>query len=401
MRAYQVSAKQLVSLALLTAVFAACAVLFYDRIGGALLQRMAGAKDDKAAASEEQQKLAGISDPSVASDERNNQEVYRAMSTGVVNITTTTLVRDFFSVYETTGGSGSGSIIDKEGHILTNYHVIEEAREIQVSLANNKKYKARALGFDQDNDLAVLKIDAPAAELQPIPQGSSKDLFVGQKVLAIGNPFGFDRTLTTGIVSGLSRPIRSEMTGRLIEGVIQTDAAINPGNSGGPLLDSRGRQIGINTLIISPSGGSVGIGFAVPIEAAKRIIPDILAYGRVRKPKLGIVPLPLFARLSEALNLPVQEGLLVMQAEPGGSAERAGIQGGNERAQLGRQVILIGGDVITAIDGQPVKSRDDLDRVLNSKNLGDTVQVEFYRNGRKQRVNVTLLESPSAKRSGA
>lgn len=394
---YHVTAKQLVLLALVTAVFAASAVVFYDRVGHWMLNRGADARNEKA---EESQRLAGLTDPSVATDEKNNQEVYRAMSPGVVNITTTTLVRDFFAVYETTAGSGSGSIIDKEGHILTNFHVVQQAREIEVSLANNKKYKARALGADPDNDLAVLKIDAPAAELQPIPLGTSKELFVGQKVLAIGNPFGLDRTLTTGIVSGLSRPIRSEMTGRLIEGVIQTDAAINPGNSGGPLLDSRGRQVGINTLIYSPSGGSVGIGFAVPIEAAKRIIPDILTYGRVRKPKLGISSLPLSPRLAEALELSVQEGLLVMQVEPGSAADRAGIQGGNERAQMGRQIILIGGDVITTIDNQPVKSRDDLDRVLNNKNLGDTVQVEFYRNGRKQRVNVTLSELPSAKRGG-
>jgi S1-C subfamily serine protease len=401
MNTYQVSARQLVLLALVTAVFAASVVTLYDRAGDWLLNRGANAEKSAAALAEEQQRLlAGITDPSIATDEKNNAEVYRAMSTGVVNITTTALVRDFFSVYETTAGSGSGSVIDKEGHILTNYHVVQEARQIEVSLANSKKYKARLLGADPDNDLAVLKIEAPPGELQPIPQGSSKELFVGQKVLAIGNPFGLDRTLTTGIVSGLSRPIRSEMTGRLIEGVIQTDAAINPGNSGGPLLDSRGRQVGINTLIYSPSGGSVGIGFAVPIEAAKRIIPDILAYGRVRKPKLGITPLPLFARLAEALELPVETGLLVMEVEPGSAAERAGIRGGNERAQLGRQFILIGGDVITSIDNQPVASRDDLDRALNNKNIGDTVQVEILRNGRKQRVSVTLTESPSAVRRG-
>lgn len=401
MNTYHVTAKQLVLLALVTAVFAASAVLFYDRAGNWLLNRGANAEKNAVAITEEQQRvLAGLTDPSVATDEKNNQEVYRAMSSGVVNITTTALVRDFFAVYETTAGSGSGSIIDKEGHILTNYHVIQEARQIEVTLANNKKYKARPLGADPDNDLAVLKIDAPATDLQPIPMGASKDLFVGQKVLAIGNPFGLDRTLTTGIVSGLSRPIRSEMTNRLIEGVIQTDAAINPGNSGGPLLDSRGRQIGINTMIYSPSGGSVGIGFAVPIEAAKRIIPEILTYGRVRKPKFGISSLPLNAQLAEALELSVQEGLLVMQVEQGSSAERAGIRGGNERAQLGRQIILIGGDVITSIDGQPVTSRDDLDRALNGKNIGDTVQVEILRGGRKQRISVTLAELPSARRGG-
>ncbi|MBI1763829.1 MAG: trypsin-like peptidase domain-containing protein [Acidobacteria bacterium] len=399
MNTYHVSAKQLVLLALATAVFAASAVLFYDRTENWLLQRGANAEKNAAAGTDAQQQLAGLTDPSVASDEKNNQEVYRAMSPSVVNITSTTIVQDFFYAYPQQG-SGSGSILDKEGHILTNYHVVQEAQKIDVSLPNGKSYKARVQGFDPDKDLAVLKIEAPAAELAPIPLGTSKELFVGQKVLAIGNPFGLDRTLTTGIVSGLSRPIRSEMTNRLIEGVIQTDAAINPGNSGGPLLDSHGRQIGINTMIYSPSGGSVGIGFAVPIEAAKKIIPDILAYGRVRKPKFGIAAYPVSGRLAEALELPVQEGLLVMQVEPGSSAARAGIQGGSERAQLGRQIILIGGDVITGIDGQPIKNSDDLDRAIGDKNLGDVVKVELWRSGRKQQLSVTLAEAPSAARRG-
>jgi S1-C subfamily serine protease len=392
---YHISAKQLVLLALITAVFAASAVVFYDRAGHWMLNRGAAARNEKTA---ETARLAGLTDPSVATDEKNNQEVYLAMSPSVVNITTTTIVQDFFAAYQSQG-SGSGSILDKEGRILTNFHVVQEAQKIDVALANNKHYKARVLGADPDNDLAVIKIEAPATELTPIPLGASKDLFVGQKVLAIGNPFGFDRTLTTGIVSGLSRPIRSEMTGRLIEGAIQTDAAINPGNSGGPLLNSHGQMIGINTLIYSPSGGSVGIGFAVPVEAAKRIIPDILQYGRVRKPRLGISSLPLNSRLADALELTIQQGLMVMQVEPGGSADKAGIQGGNERAQLGRQIILIGGDVITAIDGQAITSSDDLDRVLNGKNLGDTVRIEIYRHNRKQQVSVRLVESPSALRS--
>jgi S1-C subfamily serine protease len=190
------------------------------------------------------------------------------------------------------------------------------------------------------------------------------------------------------------------MTQRLIEGVIQTDAAINPGNSGGPLLNSKGQMIGINTMIYSPSGGSVGIGFAVPVETAKRVIADIMQFGRVRKPRLSIQSIPLSARLAEALELPVQEGLLVMTVTPGGSAAKAGIQGGNERAQLGRNIILIGGDVITAIDGQPIVNSDDLDRVMNTKNIGDTAKVELYRNGRKQTVNVTLNEAPNTTRRG-
>jgi S1-C subfamily serine protease len=393
---YQVSAKQLVLLALATAVFAASAVVLYDRAGAKLFGRFANAKDERAA----EATIAGITDSTVASDERNNQEIYQAMSPGVVNITSTTIVQDWFNAYPRQG-SGSGSILDKEGRILTNYHVVQEAQKIEVSLANKKTYAAKLIGADPDNDLAVLKIEAPAATLTMIPLGTAKDLFVGQKVLAIGNPFGLDRTLTTGIVSGLSRPIRSEMTNRLIEGVIQTDAAINPGNSGGPLLNSRGQMIGINTMIYSPSGGSVGIGFAVPVETAKRVIADIMQFGRVRKPRMGIQSIPLNSRLADALELPVQEGLLVMTVAPGGAAAKAGIQGGNERAQLGMNIILIGGDVITAIDGQPIVNSDDLDRVMNTKNIGDAVKVELYRGGRKQTVSVTLSEAPNTTRRGS
>jgi putative serine protease PepD len=251
------------------------------------------------------------------------------------------------------------------------------------------------IGYDQDNDLAIIRISAPAAELKPMPLGSSKDLFVGQKVLAIGNPFGFDHTLTTGIVSGLARPLRSEFTGRLIEGgVIQTDAAINPGNSGGPLLDSRGRMVGINTMIISPSGASAGIGFAVPVDTAKRVISDILAYGRVRRPRLGVSSVPLSARLADALELPVKEGMLISEVAPNSAADKAGIRGGRQPVQIGNAVIYLGGDIITSIDGQPVRSRDDLDRLIGSRNVGDRVQVEVVRNGSRTKLTVTLTEQP-------
>src|SRR5215510_4850582 len=314
---YQITAKQLIVLALVTAIFASCGVLVYDRFGSALLGRWAGAKT-------ENQPIKDLTDPSVATDEKNNEEVYQALSPGVVNITSTSLVRDWFEAYQSQGGSGSGSILDTQGHILTNYHVVRGANklyadELEVTLSNNHKYKAQVIDSDPDNDLALIKIDAPREDLTTIPLGESKDLRVGQKVLAIGNPFGFDRTLTTGIVSGLARPIHSEMTGKLIEGVVQTDAAINPGNSGGPLLNSRGQMIGINTLIYSPSGGSVGIGFAVPVNTAKRIVADIMQYGRVRKPDLGISGFPL-SRLSpqliKALSLPLSEGYMVVKAIP-------------------------------------------------------------------------------------
>ncbi|MBK8316324.1 MAG: trypsin-like peptidase domain-containing protein [Acidobacteria bacterium] len=272
--------------------------------------------------------------------------------------------------------------------------MIQDAEKLEVSLSNNHNYQAKVIGFDPDNDLAVIKIDAPASELSTIPLGESKDVFVGQKVLAIGNPFGFDHTLTTGIVSGLSRPIRSEFTQRLIEGVIQTDAAINPGNSGGPLLNSKGQMIGINTMIFSPTGSSVGIGFAVPVETAKLVIDDILKYGRVRKPKLGISPIPLSARLSEVLQLPVKEGMLIAEVVPGGSADKAGIRGATQQVQIGRYLIPVGGDIIISADNQPIRSNDDLDRALKGKNIGDKIQVEIMRGSRKTTLTVQLAELP-------
>lgn len=393
MKAYQVSAKQLVLLAFFTAVFAGGVVVFYEKFTPAIVGHLAGAKTERAGPAP---LPAGISDPATTSDEKNNQEVYKAISPGVVNITSTVYERDFFSVVPKQG-TGSGSIIDKEGHILTNFHVVQDAQELDVSLANGKHYKAKPMGADPDNDLAVIQISAPKESLTVVPLGNAKDLFVGQKVLAIGNPFGLDRTLTKGIVSGLSRPLRSEFTGRLIEGVIQTDASINPGNSGGPLLDSRGQMVGINTMIYSPSGGSVGIGFAVPVDTARRIIPEILAYGRVRRPKLGIIPRQMTPEIAEQLNLPVQNGLLVMQVVPGGAAERAGIRG-LQILREGRQLYYEGGDVITAIDNQPVKDKDDYDRILGAKNIGDHVQVEVVREGKRVKLDVTLTEGPTRQR---
>lgn len=396
MRSYHITAKQLIILALTTAIFAASAVLLYDRAGAGLFNRGTDARTEKTGA--EPAAVTGLTDPSVATDEKNNQEVYTLTSPGVVNITSTAVVRDWFSAYQTRG-SGSGSILDKEGHILTNAHVVQGANELEVKLSNGKSYPARALGEDLDNDLALIKIDAPRENLTPITLGASKELFVGQKVLAIGNPFGLDLTLTTGIVSGLARPLKSELTGRLIEGAIQTDASINPGNSGGPLLNARGQIVGINTMIYSPSGGSVGIGFAVPVETAKRVISDIKQYGRVRKPNLAIEAYPLnrlSPQLINALGLPVNEGFMVVSVVPGGAADRAGIQNAEE-VRVGRYLIPVG-DIITKIDGQPVTKQDDIDHVLNSKNVGDQVQVEILRNGRRQTLSVQLTEAPRAAR---
>ena len=395
---YHITAKQIIALALVTAVFAASGVLIYDRFASALLGRGAGAKSGKAA---EETQIRGLTDPSVASDEKNNREVYDAVSPGVVNITSTVYVQDFFDVVPQKG-TGSGSILDKEGRILTNYHVVQDARELEVTLANGKKYEGKPLGGDPDNDLAVIKIDAPPAELTTVQLGNSDELFVGQKVLAIGNPFGFDRTLTRGVISGLARPLKSEITGRLIEGAIQTDAAINHGNSGGPLLDSHGRQIGINTMIISPSGGSVGIGFAVPIKTAKKVIEDIKTYGRVRKPRLGIVemvPLSRFGpRLIQALNLPVNEGLMVLSVVPGSGAAKAGMRNAEAVGIRGTDYTVPLGDVITKVDGKTISQQDDLDRVLNSKNVGDRVQVEIVRNGRRMTLDVQLADLPQSGR---
>lgn len=388
MKAYQISAKQLVGLALLTAFFAGSVVVFYDRIAPSLLGRWAGAKENGKVPDPP---IAGITDPSVTTDEKNNREVYETMSPGVVNITSTTYVRDLFNVQQQEG-SGSGAIIDKEGHILTNFHVIQGAAKLEVALSNGKSYKATKVGEDPDNDIAIIKITTPKENLTVIPLGSAKDLFVGQKVLAIGNPFGLERTLTTGVVSGLARQMRSELTQRFIEGgVIQTDASINPGNSGGPLLNSRGQMVGMNTMIYSPSGGSVGIGFAVPVDTAKRIVPDLLAYGHVRRPRLGIAPREVTPEIAEQLNLPVVQGLLVMKSFPGGAADRAGIKG-LQMERRGYEIYYSGGDVITKIDDQPIVSRDDLDKVLGQKNLGDKVQVELIRNGKKVVVPLILTE---------
>jgi S1-C subfamily serine protease len=402
MKSYQITAKQLTMLALVTAVFASSAVLIYDRFGPSLLGRLAGAKVEKTYS--ENAPVAGLTDPAVASDEKNNQEVYNATSPGVVNITSTSTVyvQDWFNAYpQKSQGSGSGSILDKEGRILTNFHVVQDADKLEVTLANGKRFPARALGADPDNDLALIKIDAPGENLTTISLGTTKDLFVGQKVLAIGNPFGFQRTLTTGIVSGLARQLKSEITNRLIDSVIQTDAAINPGNSGGPLLNSRGQLIGINTMIYSPSGGSVGIGFAVPVETAKRVISDIQQYGRVRKPSLGVEGLPLTrfgSQLIRALELPVSEGIMIVRVTPGSSAERAGLRDAEE-VQVGRYLVPLG-DIITKIDGNSVTKQDDLDHVLNNKNIGDSVQLEIMRSGRRQTVTVQLAEASRTSRQG-
>jgi putative serine protease PepD len=326
-------------------------------------------------------------------DEEINIRVYRAASPAVVNITTTAVAYDFFLNPVPKEGTGSGAIIDRAGHILTNFHVIDGARRLEVTLADGSKWPARPMGSDPTNDLAVIKIDAPAEKLTVIPLGDSSKLVVGQKVLVIGNPFGFERTLTVGIISSLGRLIRAD-NGRLMRGIIQTDAAINPGNSGGPVLNSSGEVIGVSTAIFSPSGGSVGVGFAVPINTAKRIIPELISRGSVARPYLGITAHDLIPALVQALKLPVKEGIMVVEVIPGSPAQRAGIRGGDRALQVGNMIVRVGGDIITEVDQMKVRSFEDLSDFIDSKQPGDTVVVTFNRQGKNNVVEVRLRERP-------
>src|SRR6478752_2015563 len=284
-------------------------------------------------------------------EEQTNISVYRKNIGSVVNVTSKAVAFDFFYGLVPQEGQGSGFIIDKDGHVLTNYHVIADARQVEVTLHNRKKYRATVVGTDRSHDLAVIQIKAP--DLSPMVLGDSKNLQVGQKVYAIGNPFGLAGTLTSGIVSSI-RSVQ-EPNGINIDEAIQTDAAINPGNSGGPLLNSHGEVIGINTMIASSVGQNAGIGFAIPINTAKAVLNDLLTLGRVRRPALGVVTLPISPDIADQLGLAADYGLLIVRAVPGGAADRAGLRGGSERAYLGNQPIMIGGDLITAIDGQDVQ----------------------------------------------
>lgn len=332
-----------------------------------------------------------IADPTVATDEQNNIEIYRKLSPGVVHITSTSLVRGWFGVYPSEG-TGSGSIIDEKGHILTNYHVVRGSRQLDVQV-EDEKYAARVIGTDPDNDLAVIKIDI-RANAAVVPMGTSNGLLVGQKVLAIGNPFGLQRTLTTGIISGLERPLR-EPGGRTIEGAIQTDASINPGNSGGPLLNARGEMIGINTAIYSPSGGSVGIGFAVPVDIAKRIVPALIARGYVSRPWLGIQTTQVDRRIARAFGLSVTRGAMVTGVYRGSGAAAAGLRAAATAESLfGDTYIERAGDVIIAIDGNDINRNEDLQRVLADKKPGQVVQVQLIRQNSTITVPVRLSERP-------
>ena len=323
-------------------------------------------------------------------EEQNNIDVYHRVIPSVVNITSKTVAYDFFFGAVPEEGQGSGFIIDKEGHILTNYHVVGEAPQVEVTLHNKKTYRATVIGRDHSRDLAVIQIKAP--DLVPAVLGESKDLQVGQKVFAIGNPFGLSGTMTRGIISSL-RPIRSP-EGAYIDEAIQTDAAINPGNSGGPLLNSHGEVIGINSMIATGgSNQSAGIGFAIPVNTAKAVLNDLITLGSVRRPSLGIVSLPIGPELAQEIGLPADYGVLIIRVVAGGAAERAGLRGGNERAYLGASPIMIGGDLIVAIDGDPIGDQQDLANVMNKHRAGDSVNVTFYRGRKKMNLQVMLGEA--------
>jgi S1-C subfamily serine protease len=325
------------------------------------------------------------------SEEQNNIAVYRKNIGSVVNVTSRAVALDFFYGLVPQEGQGSGFIIDRDGHILTNYHVIADAQRIEVTLHNRKKYRASVVGTDRPHDLAIIQVKAP--DLNPMVLGDSKNLQVGQKVYAIGNPFGLSGTLTSGIVSSIRQV--QEPDGVTIDEAIQTDAAINPGNSGGPLLNSHGEVIGINTMIASNPGvgQSAGIGFAIPINTAKAVLNDLLTLGRVRRPALGVVTIPISPDVADDLGLPADYGLLIVRVVPGGAAERSGLKGGNERAYLGNMPIMIGGDLIVAIDDQEVQDQQQLAQVMNNHRAGDTVKITVFRGKRRLDLEVTLGEA--------
>jgi len=332
------------------------------------------------------ERLEGLTD-----EESTNVRIYRQASPAVANILTKATEYDFFMTPVPVEGAGSGFLIDPRGYILTNYHVVAGAQSVEVVLGDRSKFPAKFIGADQRNDVALLKIDPKGKQLASLPLGDSSKLQVGQKVLAIGDPFGFQSTLTTGVVSALGRTVQTSET-TLIDEAIQTDASINRGNSGGPLINTHGEVIGINSAIFTPSGTTAGIGFAIPINTAKAIANDLINEGHVRRAYLGVQTIPVGGWLAEALDLPVQDGLLVEQATKSSPAAAAGIHGGDRTAQAGMSRISIGGDVIVAVDGQKVGNRFDMDVILNRKRPGDSITVTVYRGAKKIDIPVKLGE---------
>jgi S1-C subfamily serine protease len=333
----------------------------------------------------------------LSSDEQTNIRVYEQVSPGVVNITSKVLEYDYFLRAVAKEGTGSGCVLDVDGNILTNYHVIESAESLEVSLPDKTKYHVqKVVGYDRQNDLAVIRIDAPKSKLHPIALGDSSPLKVGQKVLAIGNPLGLQNTLTVGIVSSTGRRIQTESGDEtyLVDNVIQTDAAINPGNSGGPLLNTAGEMIGINSSIFTIGGGNIGIGFAIPANTIRRVATELIRHGYVQRPWFGVDGYALNKELSSALHLPASNGILVIKVFRGSSADNAGIRGANQAVLFYLQRLLIGGDIITEIDGHPVASVEELELMLEAKRPGDTIQVTIYRGQSKMVKSVSLIEAP-------
>lgn len=339
--------------------------------------------------------------PAFDSEEQQNIAVYKRALPSVVNITSTEVAYDFFYRPVPQQGLGSGFILDKEGHILTNNHVVEGAQLIEVTLSNKKKYKATKISTDSVHDIALLQINN-VPDLVPATLADSNNLLVGQRVYAVGNPFGFSGTMTRGIISAL-RSVQLP-SGNKIDNAIQTDASVNPGNSGGPLLNSRGEVIGITTMIASnPNGGaeqSAGIGFAIPISTAKAVLDDFARYGHARRPSLDILLLPIGPDIAEQLGLPADYGILIQRVLPGGAAERAGLHGGTQRAYMGYSPVMLGGDLIVAVDGQAITTPQDLSAAVNEHHAGDTVTLTIFRGRRRMEVKVTLSDATQNARGG-
>ena len=328
--------------------------------------------------------------PAFDTEEQQNIAVYKKALPSVVNITSTAVAFDFFYGPVPQQGQGSGFILDKQGHILTNDHVIDNAQRVEVTLFDKHKYKATVVGVDKGHDLALLQINAP--NLQPATLSESQGLIVGQRVYAIGNPFGLSGTMTRGIISAI-RSIRGP-NNNPIEDAIQTDAAVNPGNSGGPLLNSRGEVIGITTLIANNGADqSSGIGFAIPVNTAKAVIADFAKYGRVRRPSLDISIFAIGPDTAQQIGLPVDYGLLIERVLPGGAAEKAGLRGGTQRVYQGNEPVMLGGDLIVAMDGREIAAPQDLSEVMNEHQAGDVVTLTVFRGRKKMDVKVTLSDA--------
>jgi S1-C subfamily serine protease len=338
--------------------------------------------------------LGNMDDFTYSAQEMRNIAIYEEANRSVVHITTVSLSLNSFLEVLPVQGTGSGIIISEDGYILTNAHVVQDAAQLNISLHDGTNHDARLVGIDQENDLAVVKIDLPDdLILDPITFGTAKTLRVGQQVVAIGNPFGYDRTMTIGTVSGLGRPVRTD-SNTVINGMIQTDAAINPGNSGGPLLNSKGEMVGINTSIYSTTGGSQGIGFAVPVDTAVSVIPDLIQYGKVMRGWLDITMVQLDPSIVAYADLPVTSGLLVSQVRPGGKAEKGGLRGGTQRVQYGSSIIYLGGDVIIAVDGESIHEYADLYSALIDTRPGETVEVIVIRDGVRKVLEIELVARP-------